>query len=217
MAKSTTVANVTKSVKATAANAASKLTVAADKAADKAKAKLAAARAEVEEIRAKRAEAEQQAAAERARAEQALADLEAHRAANPDYRSDAQGRIMSAVDMLMEGYEFPSWKRIVCGVIAGIIVAAGAGLLIGLIGSYAIAGVLALTGSAVLAWCVYILTLIISFFVGGKVGSKVGGYVISGDIDRHASAAKNKVLGWFKAKPEVQIVEAQFTGAHTPA
>lgn len=212
MSKTTAIANVTKTVKA----AGRKVT---DATADK----LAQARAEVRELRKKReaeaAEREAMLAQQRA-LEQQIADAQKPvlcSADKPEFTPEQEeaarhARVMAAAEAFLGEFQLPSWKRVVCGVVLGGLLAFGTGYVIGTIAAVVIAGVVALTGLAWLGWVIYALALVISMWAGAKVGMSGFNYVASFKVDDHASALKNKVLGLFKSKPVVE-----FNGAHVVA
>jgi hypothetical protein len=79
----------------------------------------------------------------------------------------------------------PSPGRVVVGMILGIVAAGTVGYGIGMLMSYALAGIATLTGSAALAFMLSVLVWVIGIYaswkIGGYVGSKVFGSVVLPD------------------------------------
>lgn len=138
------------------------------------------------------------------------------------------------IDALVADLPLPSAKRVIIGILLGLAASFSVGYAIGLIMVYAIAGIMVLTSSPALAFCLSVLAWIISFIACWKIGGFVGGKVfasvvmpeglasrsyesvanavgatgsaISGAVD----SVKSRVTGWFTSAPVVE-----FTGAHT--
>lgn len=172
------------------------------------KAKLAAARAQAAELKAKR-EAEE------------AAKVAAHAAAQPQPVAATDDELKFELD-----FELPSWKRVLVGFVLGVATAGAAGYGIGMVAAYCIAGIMTLTTSAGIAlfmsFTIWLLAIYASWKVGGWVGGKVFASVVLPDglasraaasVSNAASGAKSAVAGWFTSKPAV----AQFTGAHKVA
>lgn len=121
-----------------------------------------------------------------------------------------RAKIDSAWATLMEGFEVPSWKRSITGLVLGIAAAAGTGYLTGLVAGMLIVGAVALTGMAWLGWVIGALAMVLGAWLGGRVGSAVFGYIADKKIDDHFGSVKAKATSWFR-KPEI----VQFSGAHT--
>lgn len=118
-------------------------------------------------------------------------------------------KISSAFETLMEGFQVPSWKRAVTGLIVGMLAAAGTGYLIGSLAGLLIVSAVAVTSMAWIGWVLMILSIALGAWAGGKVGASVFGYIVDQRIDEHYNAAKAKVSSWFRA-PAI----TQFSGAH---
>jgi hypothetical protein len=185
------------------------------------KAKLAAARKQAAELKAKR-EAE-----DAAREARIIADAAAVSEALRAKVAAAQPQPAAATaDELAFDFDLPSWKRVLVGFVLGISTAGATGYGIGMIAAYCIAGIMTLTTSAGLAlfmsFLVWLIAIYASWKIGGWVGGKVFASVVMPDglasrsidsVSNAASNAKSAVAGWFTSKPAVM----QFTGAHTKA
>lgn len=101
-----------------------------------------------------------------------------------------------------ENYQGPSWKRKLAAFFSVMVLAFGAGYLIGQLAGYAMVGIMMYTGSTLLMYLVFALAMILSVYVGMKIGQHVGNYILSGKIDQDLAAAKAKVTGWFGAGKE---------------
>lgn len=112
----------------------------------------------------------------------------------------------AAVDAMMKLFgvdeDAPSWKRKLAALFATVVIAGGAGYGIGYLASMAIVGIAAMGGSVLWSFLIMISALILAGYIGAKIGQHVGGYILSGQIDRDVVAAKNKVFGWFKRDPK---------------
>ena len=158
-------------------------------------AKLKAARAEARKLRAENEEL-------KARASQPAPEAEA------SYETEAQRRLHSALDEVLAEFEAPSWQRQVAALVTACAVALGCGWLIGYVVGMCMVGAAAVTGSLVVVGMIYVLGMIVSMIVGTIAAGKAYSLIASGRIDEVAVSAKNKVTGWFKAKPS-------FTGMFT--
>jgi len=98
-----------------------------------------------------------------------------------------------------------TWKRRLAAFFGSILLAGGAGYLIGQLAGYAMLGCYALTGSAFLMYTILFIALILAAYAGFKIGQHVGNYILSGQIDRDCVAMKDKVFGWFKSKPKAAV------------
>lgn len=107
----------------------------------------------------------------------------------------------------MYGIVIPGWKRalvsFVASIAVGCLVASAASTLIDIL----VVGAMSVTGSLFLAWTLYVVAFIAAAYVACKAGAKVARWILSGAVDEQASAAKNKVTGWFKSR-EKPIVAA---------
>lgn len=169
----------------------------------------------------------QQAALKSLRAEKAAATRAANikakaEAAQPkvqeatpfDPKAEARKRLdamASAVDAILADFEAPSWKRVLAATVISLVLAAGAGWMIGTLTGMLIVSAVALTGMAWIAWVIWALGMVIAFYAGAKIGQHVGGYIMRGDIDRHIGSMKDRVVGLFTSKP------VEVTGAFTPS
>lgn len=124
---------------------------------------------------------------------------------------DAQrrSRIESTIADLMGQFELPSWKRVVLGAMTGILLAYGAGWLIGTCIGALIVSAVAFTGVAWIGWVIMMLGIVIAAITGGRIGSSAFGYITDRRIDDDIMSLKNKVTGWFRTP-----IITQFTGAH---
>ncbi len=120
-----------------------------------------------------------------------------------------QAEMAGAWETLMKGFEVPSWKRTLAGVVLGLAAASGVGYVIGTVAGMLIVGAVALTGMAWIGYVIAVLALVLSAWVSARVCGAVFGYVADKRVDEHVGAIKSTVGGWFKAKPVVM-----FTGAH---
>ena len=123
-------------------------------------------------------------------------------------------KLGETIQSLLDSIEMPSWKRWITGFVLGIAAASGVGYLVGVVAGLLMVGILAATSMVWLAWVVYVLSLIVAFYVGGKIGGIVYEWVTMKKVDAQFDAAKKRVSGWFSSSKEK--VEA-FSGAHTAA
>lgn len=105
------------------------------------------------------------------------------------------------------GVALPSWKRTLIAVVLSIAAGAAIGSVSSVFLDILLVGAMSVTGSMFLATCLYVIGLIISMVIAWRVGKRILGYVLSGNIDRDASIAKDKVMGFFKSEPK-EIVAA---------
>ena len=159
----------------------------------------------------KRLRAEKRKATAAAKAEAAKPAPE--QVAQPfDPKAEAHKRMSamaSAVDAILADFEAPSWKRVLAATVISLVVAAGAGWMIGTLTGMLIVSAVALTGMAWIGWVIWALGMVVAFYAGAKIGQHVGGYIMRGDIDRHIGAVKDRFVGLFTSKP-VEV----FSGAH---
>jgi hypothetical protein len=126
------------------------------------------------------------------------------------------------VEELIGDIELPSAKRVILGIVLGALSAGGFGYSIAMIASYAIAGIMTLTGATWLAFALSILVWALAVYASWKLCGRIGGAVFASvvlpdglasrsyeSLSNAAGSAKSKVTGWFSRK-EVE----QFTGAH---
>lgn len=168
--------------------------------------KLDAAREEVKQIRAQR-RADKLAAAQHAATVQ------------------PQAQHVNVEDLFAgAGVELPSVARVVVGLILGLTTSFTVGYGIGMLMTYALAGIATLTGSALLAFTLSALVWVLGIYTAWKVSGYVGGKVFASvvlpdglaaksyeSLANGVSSVKSSVAGWFANKPSV----AQFTGAFT--
>lgn len=159
-------------------------------------AKLKAARAEARKLR-----------AENEALHTKLHEAEAEEA-GVNYETEAQRRLHSALDEVMAEFGAPSWQRQVTALVVSAAVALGCGWVIGYVVGLAMMGAAVLTGSLIVVGMIYVLGMIVSMIVGTIAAANTYSMIASGRIDKVAAGAKDKVLGFFKAKPA-------FTGLFT--
>ena len=104
-----------------------------------------------------------------------------------------------------DDYQGPSWKRKLAAVLGSAVLAFGAGYIVGELLTYMIVGVYVMTGSALLAYLLMMLGLLLAMYAGMKIGQAVGNYVLSGQIDRDIVRVKDTVRGWFKRAPKPEL------------
>jgi hypothetical protein len=182
--------------------------------------------------------ATQQAELKRLRAAKTAATKAANKAAKAKLAAAHVGAVQPDpahvnVEDLFGDLQLPSAKRVLVGAILGVISAGLTGYGVGMLASYAIAGIMVLTGAAWLALALTVITWLIaayaSWSLGGYVGGKVFASVVLPDglasrsyeslanatssaassVSSIASSTRNTVSGWFKREPAVE-----FTGAH---
>lgn len=123
--------------------------------------------------------------------------------------ADRYAKINAAWATLMEGFEVPSWKRTLAGVVLAMAAAFGTGYLIGSVAGMLIVGAVALTGMAWLGWVIMALGIVLGAWCGGRVASAVFGYIADKKIDLHFDGVKSSMSSWFR-KPVI----TEFSGAH---
>lgn len=174
-----------------------------------------------EQLAAARAEAKQLRAERLARDAQEAAAL--HAASMPQ-------AVHANIEDLLGDIELPSWKRVACGIVLGLLAAGGVGYGIGMLMAYALAGIATLTGGAALAFILSVIVWVLGIYASWKIGGWIGGKVFAsvvlpdGLASRSMASLSNAVHGagdWFTTRPVVQRTRAaaeSFTGAHvTPA
>lgn len=179
--------------------------------------------------------AEQQAELKRLRAEKAAATRRSNKAAldamtvqvsAAEHAKAAQPEASAAdIEDLMADLNLPSGKRVLVGLVLALGSAFSVGYGIGMLLSYAIAGILVLTSTAWIAFTLTVLAWIIAIYASWKIGGYVGGKVFASVVlpDGLASrswaavaggtksattslgdgvaSARNKVGGWFTTAP----------------
>lgn len=127
-----------------------------------------------------------------------------------------QEKLASTLDELLAEMAYPSWKRVMAASVVGMIAACGVGYLVGMVAAYIVAGILAYTGLAWLAWVVYVLSILIGMIAGGRVGTAAFAFIADKRLDAQVTMVKDtmklgvsKLGSLFKAK-EIE----QFSGAH---
>jgi hypothetical protein len=120
-----------------------------------------------------------------------------------------QQETMAAAENLFSTLKLPSMSRLICGVIFGIALAAGFGILMGYVVSALMIGAMAMTGSAFIANCIYVLGMIYAFIKGAKISVRGAAYIISGNVDKTFGGVTSTVGSWFKRQPQViQVVSS---------
>jgi len=119
-----------------------------------------------------------------------------------DEDASRAARMAAAMDVLMEGFELPSWKRVAVSFVCAVAAAAGVGVLVGTLGGMLMVGAVAVTGAAWVGWIVWALAIIAGAVLGGKAASWVFYYIAEKRADVHVDAAKTKVGGWFNSSKD---------------
>lgn len=107
--------------------------------------------------------------------------------------------LFEGMEALFKAHEIvmPSTTRWVVALtvsaVAGGVIGYAGGTLLG----YCVAGVLLFSGSALLAFLVYFLGILIIMITAFKTGGFIGGFIMSGDVDRCYQNVSNRVSGWF--------------------
>lgn len=114
---------------------------------------------------------------------------------------DVGARFTRAFDDYMASLGVSPTRRAIVGFIVGMLVAFGAGYLIGQVVSHLTLAVLLVSGSMFLATLVFVIGIIIAALAGGFLGNTVGAYIANGTAERHVSVAKSWVTGLFGRKP----------------
>jgi hypothetical protein len=105
------------------------------------------------------------------------------------------------------GIEIPSGRRLLVGFLTQLAVGVVGGYAVGTVASYAMVGAVLFTGSMFLAWCAFILALIVGAYAVMIAASRTGQYVAGGKLEAHAAAAKSWVTGLF-TKPATKLAKA---------
>lgn len=180
--------------------------------------------------RAANAEAAKQAQLKQARAEvraRKKAERDAQAAAAAHAQAQQPEPAAAPIESLFDDtMQLPSWKRVVVGLVLGLVAAGGVGYGIGMIMAYCLAGIATLTAGAamtfVLSALVWIIGIYASWKIGGWVGGKVFGSVVlpEGLASRSfaslagaVTGAKDRASGWVKT-PLAEHAD-NFTGAYT--
>lgn len=158
---------------------------------------------------AQQAELDRLRAEKSAATEQVIADAVAPKSKLELTQENIEAQAHKLVSQLRSAFGFdteegmPSFKRKMAAFFATIILAGGAGYGIGTIAGYAMAGIYLMSGSMLLAYLVMIMAVLLSAYVGMKIGQVVGNYVLSGQIDHDIKRAKNMVTRLFKREPKL--------------
>lgn len=129
--------------------------------------------------RAANAEAAKQAQLKAARAE-VRARRKAERDAAAAHAQAHQPEAASNIEALFtEEVQLPSWKRVVVGLVLGLVAAGGVGYGIGMIMAYCLAGIATLTAGAAMTFVLSALVWIIGVYSAWKIGGWVGGKVFA--------------------------------------
>lgn len=151
---------------------------------------------------------EQQAALDAAR------DAKAKAAAAPEPQAAPQPAAAPIEDEVAAMVEaLPSGKRVLVGFFLGLATSAAAGYGIGMLASYAIAGIVTLTSTAWIAIVLTVLTWMLALYSGWKIGGYVGGKVFSSVVmpDGLASRSAAAVGNLFSSGKD-KIVDAYDSG-----
>lgn len=181
------------------------------------------------ELAATQLKAEQQAELKRLRAEK-RAQAKAAKANVAAHVAGVQPEVTHTdIEMLMDGIELPSVKRVLVGFILGVAAAGATGYGISVLLAYALAGIMVLTAAPWLAFVLSALAWVIAIYAGWKLGGYVGGKVFASvvmpeglasrsyaSVVNAVTGAKQNVVGMFSVNKEemAQQVFAKFTGAH---
>ncbi len=124
----------------------------------------------------------------------------------------------ASIEELVAGLALPNPARVVVGVIISLFASFSVGYGIGMLMSYALAGISLLVGSALLSFVLSVFVWIVgiwaAFNAGAYVGSKVFASVVMPEglasrsyesVAQASVSAKNTVVGWFK--PRAKIVD----------
>lgn len=186
-------------------------------------------KAEIAAVEAAGVKAAQQAELKRLRAEKAAKTREVNKKAKAVVHTPPEV-LHANIEDLMSGFEMPSVKRVLIGTVLGIAAAGATGYGIGTLLAYALAGIMALTATAWVAFVLSALAWIIAIYAGWKLGGYVGGKVFASvvlpeglasrsyaSVVNAVTGAKQRAVGLFSVDKEelVQQVVAKFSGAHT--
>lgn len=155
-----------------------------------------------------------EAAALRAAREERDAQVKAaaHAATMPQPVHANINDLMSGID-----FELPSWKRVACGIVLGLLGAGCVGYGIGMIMAYALAGIATLAGGAALAFILSVVVWVLGIYASWKIGGWVGGKIFAsvvlpdGLASRSMASISNAVSGagdWVTQRPVVQRTRA---------
>lgn len=125
-----------------------------------------------------------EAAAKEAQLKQARAEVRARRKAERDaaaaHAQAHQPEAASNIEALFtDEVQLPSWKRVVVGLVLGLVAAGGVGYGIGMIMAYCLAGIATLTAGAAMTFVLSALVWIIGIYASWKIGGWVGGKVFA--------------------------------------
>lgn len=161
------------------------------------------------EMRAAKAKTKADLAAKVAAAEAAMPPFVAS-STHAGIGADAlSARIRESINDMLgfgEGSAMPGWKRKLAAFFSSCMLAYGAGYAIGTVAGYAIVGIASMGASVLWSYLIMIVAALLALYAGMKIGQYVGNYILSGKIDDHAVAVKNKVVGWFtfgESKPKL--------------
>jgi hypothetical protein len=94
------------------------------------------------------------------------------------------------------GFKLPGWKRTLVAYAAAFLSGYVVGATFSALFNYMFGAAILATGWTFMTVIIYIVGLVIAVYAAAKLGQKVGGYILSGDIDADASRA----WGWVKGK-----------------
>ena len=127
-----------------------------------------------------------------------------------DTRAEPESLFASMESLLKtHGIIMPSTTRWVVSMVASAVAGGLLGYAGGTLLSYCVAGVLLFSGSALLALLVYIVGILLILLASYQAGKIIGGFILSGDIDRCYENVSNRVSGWFgSAKNKLSSVQS---------
>ena len=127
-----------------------------------------------------------------------------------DTRAEPESLFASMESLFkVHGIIMPSTTRWVVSMVASAVAGGLLGYAGGTLLSYCVAGVLLFSGSALLALLVYIVGILLILLASYQAGKIIGGFILSGDIDRCYENVSNRVSGWFgSAKNKLSSVQS---------
>ena len=113
--------------------------------------------------------------------------------------TQAEASMFEDLEGFLRGHNLvlPSTTRWVVSLVCSAIAGGALGYLGGTVISYCMAGALIFTGSALLAFLIYIVAMVLLLMASRHTGRLVGGFILSGDIDRCYQKCSNVVLNGF--------------------
>ena len=123
-----------------------------------------------------------------------------------------QRSVAADINALFEKYniKIPSVSRTVVSLIAMAVVGGAIGYIGGTLLAFAVAGVLILTGSALLAFLIWALGVVAFGVAAWFAGGYTGDFIVSGNIDRCYQKCSTVVRGWFsRSEDNVEVALAR--------